>query len=55
MLVGHVHSHIKYRVITNCVSDYMSLLVRVAHIICNHRIFTTIIKGSVYWIAGEDG
>jgi hypothetical protein len=29
-----------YRVITNDVSDYIDLLVRIAHIICNHPIHT---------------
>jgi hypothetical protein len=28
----------KYRVITNDVSDYINLLVRIAHIICNHPL-----------------
>jgi hypothetical protein len=30
---------VKYRVITNDVSNYINLLVRLAHIICNHPIF----------------
>jgi len=30
------HYHYKYRVITNYVNDYIHLLVRIAHIICNH-------------------
>jgi hypothetical protein len=29
-----------YGVITNDVSDYINLLVRIAHIICNHPIFS---------------
>jgi len=28
-----------YRMITNGVSDYIDLLVRIAHIICNHPVF----------------
>jgi len=28
-----------YGVITNDVSDYTNLLVRIAHIICNHPLF----------------
>jgi len=28
----------KYGVITNDVSDYINLLVRIAHIICNHPL-----------------
>jgi hypothetical protein len=29
----------KYRMIINVVSDYVHLLVRIAHIICNHSVF----------------
>jgi hypothetical protein len=28
-----------YKVVTNDVSDYINLLVRIAHIICNHSLF----------------
>jgi len=28
-----------YRMITNGVSDYIKLLVRITHIICNHSVF----------------
>jgi len=31
-------SRVIYGVITNDVSDYVNLLVRIAHIICNHLI-----------------
>jgi hypothetical protein len=34
----------KYRVIANDVSGYINLLVRIAHIICNHPI---------YWLSYE--
>jgi hypothetical protein len=34
----------KYRVITNDVSDYINLLVRIAHIICNHPIRTALVR-----------
>jgi hypothetical protein len=30
-----------YEVITNDVSDYLNLLVRIAHIICNHPLYLT--------------
>jgi hypothetical protein len=30
---------IKYEVITKDVSDYINLLVRIAHIICNHPLY----------------
>jgi hypothetical protein len=33
------HDVVLYRVITNDVSDYINLLVRIAYIICNHSIF----------------
>jgi hypothetical protein len=29
-----------YSVITNDVNDYINLLVRIAHIICNHPLYT---------------
>jgi hypothetical protein len=29
----------EYSMITNDVSDYINLLVRIAHIICNHPIY----------------
>jgi len=31
--------------ITNDVSDYINLLVRIAHIICNHPLFWSIVTG----------
>jgi hypothetical protein len=30
----------EYNVITNDVSDYIRLLVRIAHIICNHTLYS---------------
>jgi hypothetical protein len=30
---------VKYNVISNYVNDYINLLVRIVHIICNHRTF----------------
>jgi len=35
---------LKYRVITNDVSDYINLLVRIAHIICNHSLHEHVTK-----------
>jgi hypothetical protein len=34
---------IKYGVITNDVSDYINLLVKIAHIICNHSLYLRVI------------
>jgi hypothetical protein len=34
---------VKYDVITDDVSDYINLLVRIAHIICNRPLYKTII------------
>jgi len=33
-----------YGVITNDVSDYVNLLVRIAHIICNHPLYFPFIR-----------
>jgi hypothetical protein len=30
---------LRYRLITNDVSDYINVLVRIVHIICNHSLF----------------
>jgi len=38
-----------YRVITNDVSDYINLLVRFAHIICNHTLHWTAVSFSGTW------
>jgi len=35
----HVWIKLVYGVITNDVSYYMNLLVRIAHIICNHSVY----------------
>jgi len=35
---------VTYRLITNDVSDYINLLVRIAHIICNHPSYNTLIS-----------
>jgi len=32
---------VNYGMITNDVSDYINLLVRIAHIICNHTLHST--------------
>jgi len=36
--------------ITNDVSDYINLLVRIAHIICNHPVYNAIISPSDYHV-----
>jgi hypothetical protein len=35
------HTFRIYGMITNDVSDYINLLVRIAHIICNHPLYRT--------------
>jgi len=37
----HTHTHTYITVIINYVSDYINLLVRIAHIICNHPLYTS--------------
>jgi hypothetical protein len=39
LLIMQSSSASHYRVITNDVGDYITLLVRIAHIICNHPLF----------------
>jgi hypothetical protein len=36
---GFGFTTVKYRMITNDVSDYINLLVRIAHIICKHSLY----------------
>jgi hypothetical protein len=38
LTISLLHSGHIYRIITNDVSDYINLLVRIAHIICNYPI-----------------
>jgi hypothetical protein len=37
-----------YMVITNDVSDYINLLVRIAHIICNHSLYSNVLQLSTF-------
>jgi hypothetical protein len=35
----YVCMYVLYEIITNYVSDYINLLVKIAHIICNHPLY----------------
>jgi hypothetical protein len=43
MLIARSQLFVKYRMITNDVNDYIYLLVRIAHIICNHSILNELL------------